>query len=971
MGDKFDPALHYGHLGKIFYSTETESWSFSRTLNPGPSISYTGATKTVIESPKHNPSSKLFGPYGRPPNPNSIPEAHPDLGVHWSSIRKDSSHNLPLSDSPISTLLDLGFASVLGIEGSSHIPIAAAVTGECRNVISLRVVVEDTVELPLEESTVLVPSIGNEETTEWSTQGAQIQQICFSRPFEDDDQATYMAARLLESTAVFRPLYHHNPGHMQLRHDDPAMIPSSLRNSRLDANPVTEISNSDTGGFPHADVAFNPWYQKQLAIIDTMGNWSIWEIKTRRKRRTADGFARLCHKGSLSTPDQMNADGSEDDGWGSIQYVDFSTILVANRKSVMLFQIEGENVRSRAIQLRMGRQPEWVIDVKKNIQNLSQFFILTSYRLLHFDLKTATLDEDGQKLPLESSLVRRHFRDANDTTLMLSDLLIRDNLYLALYSRVTELLQIFPCPLVNDPETEPFVGPDAFYLHLQSALKDSLNKRFRCMTLLFKEVDHSPAPGTTLHNPDMSLIKLFWIDSSLAVHETLFKGLRQSLQEEQDTGMEIENGLKDRHILRASEHHLNIPSHEVDVDFVVNDWDESTRTPRVMEQSTDLTSTYEDLEWTLNWTPIYQLALEDIAGCAAQAELERSRPTFDHIIGNLESEIIGGVENWHTSQSMLEITGGRPVSNDIDQNAYDLKRLVSTVLQETQDPEIDHPFMILPLQFSKMFPGMPVVSQEKQSSLDFLETYDRLVELWLANIPHDIPNPTRRMKERIIRGIALDILLARLIRISKERKVVEPSQPDGSTSATLAGSALPEAKGPASSQLPSSQITAFYDGSSQPAPEEERSSTAAYSSLSAFTTFKKPPRPLPRNITNMLSQWEVGTDPSAYKWRKVSSAEEAQELSRRRKKRLQRSQLSQLSSQLSQQTPTITASPLPPTPSAPSIRTWGSQPDQRLPLASSQPSIGDFPMSQIERGLFGTREVRKSLKVKKKRKGGF
>jgi RNA polymerase I-specific transcription initiation factor RRN6 len=64
----------------------------------------------------------------------------------------------------------------------------------------------------------------------------------------------------------------------------------------------------------------------------------------------------------------------------------------------------------------------------------------------------------------------------------------------------------------------------------------------------------------------------------------------------------------------------------------------------------------------------------------------------------------------------------------------------------------------------------------------------------------------------------------------------------------------------------------------------------------------------------------------------------------------------------------------PGTPIAPSIRTWGSQPTDALPafpLPSSQPTL-DEPMTQIERGLFGAREARKSQKSKKKRRAaGF
>lgn len=283
------------------------------------------------------------------------------------------------------------------------------------------------------------------------------------------------------------------------------------------------------------------------------------------------------------------------------------------------------------------------------------------------------------------------------------------------------------------------------------------------------------------------------------------------------------------------------------------------------------------------------------------------------------------------------------MSNDIEQSVYDTKRLVSTLLPETPD-FTPHQFMILPLPFSDTVSGMPVTSREKQSSLDFLETYDQLIDQWLIGLPHTIPYRTRRMKERIIRGIALDMFLARIIRTPKEAKEADPSNDTVQA-------------GPASSQLPSSQITGSEYRSSQPGPEDEKA-PADFRNLSGFIIFKKP-RPLRQKVVNVLSHWQLGTDPSAYNWRHVAQAQEGGPLQHRvRKRRSRQSQLSQ----------TPVAPPSLRIPSTPQIRTWGSQPDQRVP-ASSQPSISDRFMTQTERGQFGTRKVKSNKK--RKRAEGF
>lgn len=319
---------------------------------------------------------------------------------------------------------------------------------------------------------------------------------------------------------------------------------------------------------------------------------------------------------------------------------------------------------------------------------------------------------------------------------------------------------------------------------------------------------------------------------------------------------------------------------------------------------------------------------------------------------------------------------------DIDDNADELARLVATVLSESQNSS--YGFMTLPSRLSGLFNGMPASFSDDQSSVDLPKTYDGMITEWLASLPPEIPNSTRRMKEKVIRGVALDLILARLVRISNgpgdggtshagasvdpdhamddhDRVREETSLPDRGLALQIPSSrVLP------SSQHPGNQESTTRGTGAQPGAPPEQVSYPVYSDLSVFTTFNKPRR-MPRNVTNLLSHWQPGVDPATYDWQKTSNAleEETQRMSgpstprRGRKKRAQPSTAPE-------------ASTLPPTPVAPMIRTWGSQPEHaRFPLASSQPTLDEAPMTQTERGLFGVREVKKGHKVKKKRAAGF
>lgn len=444
MDEHPESALHYGHVGRAIYLPETQTWTFSRSFARNIPISYTGVTKTTVPASTPVSQTQNSSKPVRTADPQLIPHVLPELASQWSSLQDDAFSKVVLTatnicDPQVSSLIDLGYATYHGAEdtrGRVPVAIAASVTGECGNTISFRVLTDETAELPLDGSALRVPCIGQTEVTEWSKRGAPIQHICFARPLEE--KSVWMAARLQEATTIFRPLYHRDSVPMYIPDDDTAAFTAPLRNSRLDANPVVDISNSHTGGFPHADVTFNPWYPRQLAIVDIRGNWSIWDISGRQRRRRANWSATCSKKGTLpDTNDKPDSTRPRHDGWASIEWVaDFSTLLVADRRSLMLYRLaEGEN-GSSIVELGMTRQSEWILDVQRSTQNVSHFFVLTTSRLLWFDLTTATSNEYGSRTTLRPRLAWRHFRDSEDTTLSMSDLLIDGGMRMILYMTV-------------------------------------------------------------------------------------------------------------------------------------------------------------------------------------------------------------------------------------------------------------------------------------------------------------------------------------------------------------------------------------------------------------------------------------------------------------------------------------------------------------------------------------------------------
>lgn len=89
----------------------------------------------------------------------------------------------------------------------------------------------------------------------------------------------------------------------------------------------------------HAHVEFNPWYERQFAVVDESGTWRIWDIEGRQSRD-----ARTRKELALVEYTSGRVPGADDDaagrGWGRIVWGgDLNTVLACDRKHAGLFDI--------------------------------------------------------------------------------------------------------------------------------------------------------------------------------------------------------------------------------------------------------------------------------------------------------------------------------------------------------------------------------------------------------------------------------------------------------------------------------------------------------------------------------------------------------------------------------------------------------------------------------------------------------
>lgn len=372
-----------------------------------------------------------------------LPSLHPDLAACWSSVSDERLSRAILTaselcDPRVSQLFDLGHAVNLDKDhsGSGVVPIGVVATGECRNHLSFRKVEEDVAELTQSihqaPARLRIPCVGDADRTEWSAGTASVHQVCFAQTIEEP--ATWVAARFTHSTNIFRPLYNQTRVAVHINREDYYATQPDFLNSHLEANLLIEISSSHTGGFAHADVTFNPWYPKQIGIVDEGGNWSIWEISGYLIRNKGDWNATCTKLGSLPCVDLDGSRGPDNrirhDGWAAIEWAgDVNSFVVADRCCLMLYRMESDGIRTHAVELGLEGKSEWILDIKRSQGEVTHVFVLTTARILWLDLSRIILaSNEMESCSLSPRLSWYHFRDTEDTTLRLSSVLVNEGL---------------------------------------------------------------------------------------------------------------------------------------------------------------------------------------------------------------------------------------------------------------------------------------------------------------------------------------------------------------------------------------------------------------------------------------------------------------------------------------------------------------------------------------------------------------
>lgn len=385
-----------------------------------------GSYETPISASNVAPESSHEIGYSLRKLARTYPETVPALPLlpslaHFSKTVTDATF---IHDPTITTRLATGAARDLDNQrsGLRTIPLLAMVGGSAGDSVRLLRIEKLKLGWGTQESlntiALSAPDFTGGEEGWWSGAGGQIKQVCFAQ--KQGRAGSWLAVRQLNSTTILRPLYHRVPVFPSRLSKDAKSHPAS----RINANDIVTLPMNRTGGSPHADVTFNPWYNRQFGIVDQEGHWSVWNIEGVKQKRSTYR-ASLEQRGLIKyNPEAGLKERAPTDGWGSICWVgNIYTFAASGRRDFGIFDLRHNPAhRLQVPDLGLSHISRWILDVKASPTNESHLFVVTTSQIYWLEVASAA---ESNEIKNEQSTCRillswRHSRYEEDTSLRLS-----------------------------------------------------------------------------------------------------------------------------------------------------------------------------------------------------------------------------------------------------------------------------------------------------------------------------------------------------------------------------------------------------------------------------------------------------------------------------------------------------------------------------------------------------------------------
>ncbi|KAI9794828.1 MAG: hypothetical protein M1816_002956 [Peltula sp. TS41687] len=920
--------LTYGHLGQAIYDTENKTWCFSREPGRNQVLKPLGPYEIPISAPHVGPDSSHEIGYSL----RKLARTHPEIVPAISSLPSLAQFSEVITDATsthdptISARIAIGEARDVENQrsGLRTIPLLAVVSGLAGE--SLRLLRIEKVKLGWENQASLntaalnAPDFTGGEEGWWAGAGGPIKQVCSSQ--KQGRGGSWLALRQLNSTTILRPLYHRIPVFPSRLSQDANPLPPS----RMNANALVTLPMSRTGGSPHSDVTFNPWYNRQFGIVDHEGHWSVWNVEGERVKR--DTYrAKLEQGGPINEYEVERNERAPTDGWGGICWVgNVYTFAVFGRRDFAMFDLShNPALRLPVPDIGLSDASRWILDVKASPTNENHLFVVTTSQIFWLEVVCAA-ENKGEQSKCTILLSWRHSRYEEDTSLQLSVVAAdgdSSDTTLLLYSRYTSHVTVFQFAMHAQRPTLPVSLSDPYNLEGLEGGPFSGNRKLSNLVMLpVQYITGSTVEpkglGRLYMDHDVRFYALLVLGNDLSLGCRLYTSgvTRQGWNEQgqhKDELVKAPNVSSRRNKRAAKSTTRVIEEVFVVEDEAVEESDVEEVMPSVNPRNSKAPAGQED-PWTLNWEWLYKLAFlkpqEEDSGSSVDAEPVNSvvkTNRTDDVTALRERLMAKRTAEFRPIETMLELHGSSFQPLDLVQlNSHFNNLMESCNMQTDQNGNQSTASSAFAFTFkSLIWPLFPGVSTEPAASTStssiLLNAIHNHISLhWLTPIRAKVPAELYASNEQIATQVAISIYLASIGVQLHPRTTATPAadqQPANSHTTTTTTARLPlrfkDSKETPSSQRPrqeaafSSSAPSYaaartrqpsnhlqLSASQQPTPSAHPSPSPpttkptedpSCTRLRAYTPVKPQP-PLPGRLSTILAEWSVGDDPASYSW---------------------------------------------------------------------------------------------------------
>ncbi|KAI5286905.1 hypothetical protein KEM54_006410 [Ascosphaera aggregata] len=762
----------------------------------------------------------------------------------------------------------------------------------------------------------------------------------------------------------------------------------------LNANPVVEIPISSTGGYPHVDVCFNPWYQQEVAIIDTRGNWSIWDLSRWLSHRNI--WRAQCSKSGAIHPEsngdllQSPRKSFTDDAWARIMWLgDVHCLLACKRRKAVIIHLADE-ITYHPVNLKYLRNSEWIIDLVRSRSNISDAFILTTLRIVWISLATDDFNTLQQPSAPRAKVLLEwfHYRDAEDLGLRLSLLQIGPESSLVLYSQLNPLAQIYRFSYSPIDPSIPVSVADPSMLQLptgntQSKSTSANRIRDTYSTLVFQEIENSIVDNPLDPSGCQRLIKLLAQRADNSLVESLYIARTAKTEDYSELELFDPSG-------RAKEDRYPLSTKATAADFVVEDWYEQP-VPLPRHFTLPSNSRQKDKSGFPVYMDLSRLYHLLCCGNVMSGVVEKKMPLETATTAADQSDgLLEAIVASTTALTLNDVLNGEELLiDDFEKSAEALRTLPSRVKKRAFSTNLTLQPTYLRVPYSFCLPS-PIMTRGSPNANFIYDTYDGLVRDYISPLSQSLPVNNRISKERLIRNAMVELMFSQVV---LSRSFPDPLGHGSDRAPPREEQLYSEADNPPTTPPDVTQ------SQNQPSSHMIEADEVC-SALRRFTSFECENAFSPQ-VKTILSHWETGKDPATYDWQMASRAARELEASQasqghrrtrrgKKERRFQATEIASLTSS-SQNVPLIKKSLVGDTsksrkPRAPSSATQVTDHRHRgLAAGKSMAYFGavnispsqdraQLTMTQEERGAFGSRDSRTKAihrHRKKKRAEGF